>query len=123
MAAPHLVGVLAKIVFLLFEFENIAQKGRKYMDKIEVSDFWLRLDLAVKMRKKDSLKEVCSEAGVVYQTLVNQKCEKRYPTVPVIIRLCRVLECQLDWLILGVKETDSKLFRGDFSERMNIVFP
>lgn len=77
----------------------------------------------MKMRKKDSLKEVCSEASVVYQTLVNQKCEKRYPTVPVIIRLCRVLECPLDWLILGVKEADSKLFRGDFSDCMNIVFP
>ena len=83
------------------------------MEDKEVLDFWIRLDMALKFSKKGTLKDVCREAGVPYQTVVNQKCQKKYPSVKALMKLCKILNCQLDWLVMGVEESANELFKGN----------
>ena len=71
------------------------------MDNNNVSDFWQRLNIALASCNKTSLKEVCMTAGVAYQTLLNQKCQNRFPSVPVIAALAKELDCTIDWLLTG----------------------
>lgn len=71
------------------------------MDKSKVSDFWLRLELVLIKNKIRSLRQVCKKAGIPYQTLVNQRCVGRYPSVDATARIASEIDCSLDWLVFG----------------------
>ncbi|MCR4675834.1 MAG: hypothetical protein K5634_01225 [Sphaerochaetaceae bacterium] len=47
------------------------------------------------------MKAFCKEAGVPYETIVNQRVQGRYPTVDVLNRFTDIADFSLDWLILG----------------------
>lgn len=80
---------------------------------MDVSDFWLRLELTIIGKKKKSLKNVCNKLGVHYQTMVNQKSQQRYPSIEVISKIAREIDCSLDWLVFGKGSYDSSLFNGE----------
>ncbi len=48
-----------------------------------------------------------------YQTVVNQKCDNRFPTASVIVALAEELDCSIDWLLTGSER--------QFSEELNNV--
>jgi len=82
------------------------------MDINKVSDFWQRLDLALVIGRK-SLKDVCGAAGIAYQTMINQKCLKKYPSVITLIKLSGELGCSLDWLVLGIQSAQNEPFKAN----------
>jgi len=81
------------------------------MNMTDTSDFWLRLELVLIKNRIRSLREVCNMVGVPYQTLVNQRCEGRYPSIEVVSKIAREIDCSLDWLVLGKGSFDDNLFR------------
>ncbi len=84
------------------------------MDNNNVSDFWKRLEEKQRGRgKKKSLRAICENTGIPYQTVVNQKCDNRFPTVSVIVALAEELDCSIDWLLTGSER--------QFSEELNNV--
>lgn len=64
------------------------------------SEFWFNVKTAFsELRTKQSFKEFCTKNNICYQTLLNQKCQNRYPSVEYLIRLSKGLKVSLDSLI------------------------
>lgn len=63
--------------------------------------FWERLRIQQIKTGAKTLKTLCKEMEVPYQTLVNQKHANRYPAIPVVIALSKALNCSIDWLLTG----------------------
>ncbi len=66
-----------------------------------VTAFWYRLDQTLKNSARKNLKALCASIGIPYQTLINQKSQGRYPTVPMIMTLASEFSCSVDWLLFG----------------------
>ena len=75
----------------------------------EKSDFWLRLNIALIISGKRSLRELCEKIGTSYQTLINQKSQLTYPTLETAIKIAKELDCSMDWLVLGEGSIDDRL--------------
>ncbi len=69
-----------------------------------VDDFWKRIKLALVIRGIDSLKTLCEENAISYQTMLNEKSLHIYPPVSVLITLSKALDCSVDWLLFGEAE-------------------
>ena len=63
--------------------------------------FWERLEIAQIEYGRMTLQDLCRICDVPYQTVINQKCQKRYPTVPTIMKFSQLLNCSVDWLLFG----------------------
>ena len=63
-------------------------------------DFWNRVD-EILVKKSESLVGISRKIGVAYQTLINQKCQDRYPSIPVAMRIADELGCTLNYLLTG----------------------
>lgn len=72
---------------------------------MDIKGFWERLDIALIKTGVRSIKALCKETGVPYQTIVNQRTQKRFPTVETVAAFAQFLDVSLDWLLLG-KETE-----------------
>lgn len=70
-------------------------------------DFWSRLEEAQSRTGKTNLQALCRLVNIPYQTVINQKCQGRYPSVTNIIAFASVLNCSIDWLVLGPGEEAS----------------
>lgn len=77
---------------------------------MDVSDFWLRLELALIGNRRKSLRDVCNKLGVPYQTMVNQRYKGKYLSIEVVTKIAQEVNCSLDWLVLGKGSFDSSLF-------------
>lgn len=82
------------------------------MGMTDVSEFWLRLELAIIKNKKRSLKEFSNLVGVPYQTLVNQRSQGRYPSIEVLAKMAKELGCSIDWLFFGPETPEKDYFKG-----------
>ncbi len=69
---------------------------------VDVYEFWGRLDASLKRNKK-SIRSLCKETQVPYQTIVNQRGQGRYPSVEVIIKFSQALDVSADWLLFGTR--------------------
>ena len=84
------------------------------MDNNNISDFWQRLEEKQRGRgRKKSLRAICENTGIPYQTVVNQKCDNRFPAVPLVVAIAEELDCSIDWLLTGSER--------QFSEEPNNV--
>lgn len=73
-------------------------------------EFWQRLEDAQRRTGKTNLQALCRIMDIPYQTVINQKCQGRYPSIPVIISLAKMLHCSIDWLLMG-SEAEATLRR------------
>lgn len=64
-------------------------------------DFWGRVELAQREAGFDTIKDLCQEAGVAYQTVMNQRSEGSLPSTITILRISRHIKKSIDWLLLG----------------------
>ena len=71
------------------------------MTEQDTRQFWTRLRKQQIKTGIKNLKKICAKEGISYQTLINQKCTNRYPSVPIIVTLARELNCSIDWLLTG----------------------
>ena len=83
------------------------------MNMTDTSDFWLRLELVLIKSKIRSLREVCKKVGIPYQTVVNQRCEGRYPSIEVAAKIASGVDCSLDWLVFGKGSNEGIVFSGE----------
>lgn len=83
------------------------------MGMTDTSDFWLRLELVLIKSKIRSLREVCKKVGIPYQTVVNQRCEGRYPSIEVAAKIASEVDCSLDWLVFGKGSYERIVFSGE----------
>lgn len=67
-------------------------------------DFWGRVEIAQREIGISSLKQLCKNANIPYQTVANQKSCARLPNLSTAIRLARQLGCPLEWLVMGGNE-------------------
>ncbi len=74
------------------------------MDK-NVADFWERLELAQLKANKITLQNLCKSLGIPYQTIINQKCQNRYPSVTTLLKFADALHTSVDWLLVGTEKT------------------
>ena len=66
-------------------------------------DFWGRIEI-IQAQNKTNLKLLCAEAGVPYQTTLNQKSNAQLPSLKSACLLARVLGCSVEWLFFGENE-------------------
>ncbi len=64
-------------------------------------DFWGRVELAQREAGISTIKDLCQEAGVVYQTVMNQRSEGTMPNLMTIMRISQHVQKSMDWLLLG----------------------
>lgn len=84
------------------------------MSDNNIETFWERLGQAMRVAGESSLRNFCVKAGLPYQTILNQKSQKRYPATSMLIILARELKCSLDWLIFGdetMKKEDNEEYQ------------
>ena len=81
----------------------------KIMDS-NAKEFWQRLEEAQIRTGKTNLQALCRLMDIPYQTVINQKCQGRYPSIPTIISLAKILHCSIDWLLMG-SEAEATLRR------------
>ena len=67
-------------------------------------EFWARLESAQADYGKVTLQGLCRLIEAPYQTLINQKCQGRYPSIPVLMKLASTLNVSTDWLLFGVEK-------------------
>ena len=67
-------------------------------------EFWARLESAQQDYGKITLQGLCRLINAPYQTLINQKCQGRYPSIPILMKLARTLNVSTDWLLYGVEQ-------------------
>ena len=80
------------------------------MTELDAGLFWKRLEEKQRGRgKKKSLRAICENTGIPYQTVVNQKCDNRFPTASVIVALAEELDCSIDWLLTGSRKRSETL--------------
>ena len=75
----------------------------------DAKSFWTRLRKQQIKEGVRNLKKICAKEGLSYQTLINQKCTNRYPTVPIIVVLAKELNCSIDWLLTGEEHDNTGL--------------
>lgn len=63
-------------------------------------NFWGRVEI-FQTRNLVSLKTLCSEAGIPYQTTLNQKSNAQLPSLSSACNIARVLGCSVEWLFFG----------------------
>ena len=71
-------------------------------------NFWGRVEQAQQLEGKRNLKYVCHLAGVPYQTVINQKSAARLPSLENSQKLASILNCSIDWLLLGNSPPESE---------------
>lgn len=64
-------------------------------------NFWGRVELAQNEAGFDTIKDLCQEAGVVYQTVMNQRSSGTLPNLMTILKISRHVQKSMDWLLLG----------------------
>ena len=79
------------------------------MTEQDVRLFWERLRIQQIKKGVRNLKKICAKEGISYQTLINQKCTNRFPTVPIIVALAKELNCSIDWLLTGESFNDKEV--------------
>lgn len=72
-----------------------------------IDDFWLRLEQVQLMAGRMTLQTLCENVQTPYQTVINQKCQHRYPSVSVLVKFAVALHVSLDWLLFGTEKPDS----------------
>ncbi len=70
-------------------------------DGCSVSEFWDRFEEARIRAGRIPLRTLCWNTSVSYQTIVNQRCAKRYMAIPDMIKMSKELGCSIDWLLTG----------------------
>ena len=73
------------------------------VDDRSAMDFWGRVEI-IQAQRKANLKNLCSEAGIPYQTTLNQKSNAQLPSLKSACLLARVLGCSVEWLFFGEDE-------------------
>ena len=76
-------------------------------DEKPAMDFWGRVEL-FQIQRGVNLKAVCVEAGIHYQTTLNQKSNAQLPSLKNACLLAKVLGCSVEWLFFG-EQGDSSL--------------
>lgn len=69
------------------------------MSDCSIEGFWKRLFF--QLSGKESLKQFCGRLGFSYQSLTNQKCQGRYPSIQFIMQASNDLGVSVDWLLFG----------------------
>jgi hypothetical protein len=64
-------------------------------------NFWGRVELAQNEAGFDTIKDLCQEAGVVYQTVMNQRSSGTLPNLMTILKISRHVQKSMDWLLMG----------------------
>ena len=70
--------------------------------------FWDRLEIAQIEYGRMTLQGLCRVCGIPYQTVINQKCQKRYPSVVAIMKFSKMLNCSIDWLLFGSEKANEE---------------
>jgi len=70
--------------------------------------FWERLEIAQIEYERMTLQSLCRMCGIPYQTVINQKCQKRYPSVDTIMKFAKILNCSVDWLLFGSEQINEE---------------
>ncbi len=63
-------------------------------------DFWGRLENA-QQEAGVSIKDLCQEANVTYQTVMNQRSAGTLPSTMTILKIAHYLDKSMDWLLTG----------------------
>ena len=77
------------------------KKDNSDVSKKIAMDFWGRVELAQNEAGINTIKDLCQEAGVVYQTVMNQRSAGTLPNLMTIIKLSQYVQKSMDWLLLG----------------------
>lgn len=64
-------------------------------------NFWGRVELAQNEAGFDTIKDLCQEAGVVYQTVMNHRSSGTLPNLMSIIKISQHVRKSMDWLLFG----------------------
>jgi hypothetical protein len=70
----------------------------------DAREFWERLEAAQEEYGRVTLQGLCRLIDAPYQTLINQKCQCRYPSIPTLMKLATTLNVSTDWLLFGVEK-------------------
>lgn len=70
------------------------------MNEESAMNFWGRIEQAQQLEGR-SLKAICRETGISYQTIMNEKTYARLPSLEVASKLASELHCSIDWLMFG----------------------
>ena len=73
-----------------------------------IDEFWLRLEQVQLSSGKITLQALCQSVNTPYQTVINQKCQHRYPSVSVLVKFSNALHVSPDWLLFGSERPDDE---------------
>lgn len=63
-------------------------------------NFWGRIDNLLKS-KNMSLRKLCLENDIAYQTVINQKCSARLPDIQLALKIVTILDSSIEYLVYG----------------------
>ncbi|MCR5760835.1 MAG: hypothetical protein K6F82_02370, partial [Sphaerochaetaceae bacterium] len=70
-----------------------------------------RVKTTMRSEENKSLKGLCIENSIPYQTLVNQRAQGRYPNTEVLMMMSDYLSVSVDWLLFGTQSNpEQKLY-------------
>ena len=64
-------------------------------------DFWGRVELAQLEAGFETIKDLCKEADVAYQTVINERSKGKLPTLPTAVKISDCVNKPMDWLLYG----------------------
>ena len=64
-------------------------------------NFWGRVEIAQKDAGLETIKDLCREADVPYQTVINERSKGKLPTLPTAIKISDCVNKPVDWLLRG----------------------
>lgn len=72
------------------------------MDKNRTAmDFWGRVEIAQKEAGITSFKSLCKNAGLLYNSIMNNRSQGKLPEITSIASMAKELGTSIDWLIFG----------------------
>lgn len=69
-------------------------------------DFWGRVEIAQKDAGYSTLKALCNNAGVFYNTITNNRSQSKLPRLDTAVSLAHELKRPVEWLMYGEKWVD-----------------
>ncbi|GEM_PF-1698470 len=73
-------------------------------DKDAGMNFWGRIDIAQKAAGIPTLKKLCEDAGLYYNTMMNKRSLGKLPNLESAVDLAKGVGRPVEWLLLGEKE-------------------
>ncbi len=85
------------------------KKKKSVISDAMAMDFWGRVELGQQEAGFDTIKDLCREADVAYQTVINKRSKGKLPNTDTVLKLSRSIQKSVDWLFWGENlNTDSE---------------